>query len=134
MVSQAVVLVGGTGPALRASGRPPLSVGAPSGVPALVPLGNRPFLFHVLDSLADAGIEEAILLVDRRAEGHVASALARPPAWPLEVRCLVQEPANGLVGALTTCEEVLGDEPVLLHMGDSLCRAPLDLDGLELGP
>jgi glucose-1-phosphate thymidylyltransferase len=128
VASKAVVLVGGPNVVPHGSGTGSGALRDVAAAPALVPLGNRPFLFHVLDSLSGGGIEEVTLVADRRDEAAVSAAVTADE-WPLRIRCVACEPSAGLADAICGA----AGDAVLLHLGDGLAELPLDVRGPEIG-
>ncbi len=124
-VTTAVVLAAGRGTRMQAAGPggPPLSAeqeaAARQGAKAMMPVG-RPFLDHVLSSLADAGIGRIGLVV---APDHAAIAdryrnRVRPRRF--ELSFLVQSEPAGTAHAVLAAEEFVGGEAFLMVNGDNL--------------
>jgi molybdenum cofactor cytidylyltransferase len=87
----------------------------------LAPLDGRPLLQHALDAVADAGLDDAVVVLGRGA-GDVEAAIA----WRSERRVVNPRPEDGLasslrVGLVTAMADpaadaiivVLGDQPAL---------------------
>jgi NDP-sugar pyrophosphorylase family protein len=115
---KAVVLVGGEGTRLR-----PLTETIPK---PLLPFMNRPFLDHVLDRLADHGVEEVVCSSPYLESGFhdfLEGRSGRPPAvrWITEARPL------GTAGAIAGARDHLAETFLALN-GDVL--ADLDLGEL----
>jgi D-glycero-D-manno-heptose 1,7-bisphosphate phosphatase len=113
----ALVLAGGRGTRLRSA--------VPDRVKPLAPIGDEPFLARVLDQLAAAGCERAILCT-----GHGAAAIEREfgadhGGMPL-VHSVESRPL-GTAGALRLGIEHTAADAVLVVNGDSFCD--LDLAG-----
>ena len=110
-------------------------VAAAAGQKGMMPVGRdgRPFLDHVLSSLADAGAGDVVLVVAPdhaiiRAH-YAASRLSR-----VSVRCAVQPDATGTAHAVLAAEPLVGDRPFLVLNADNLypvdvLRSLVDLDG-----
>jgi glucose-1-phosphate thymidylyltransferase len=94
--------------------------------PALVPVGNRPFLFHVLDSIERAGVTHAVLVTDRRHETAIGSAVASACDWSFEVKCTSSSPSE-------VFRTLAGGGPVLAHFGTGLGPLPIEPGDRELG-
>jgi glucose-1-phosphate thymidylyltransferase len=86
----------------------------------LFPLANRPFLFHILDSLEAAGITAAALVVGPDAEAGLSAAVEAGAGSGLALEWLELDDELGLADALRRAEPFLAGDPFLLHMGDSL--------------
>ena len=94
----------------------------PAGPKQLFPIANRPILFHNLEALRNAGLLEALILVERDAVDAIERAVGDGSEWGLGVRYAEYVPAVGLAGALAAGGDFLGDEGVLVQQGDALLR------------
>lgn len=92
----------------------------------LLPVANRPVLFHTLDWLDAAGVREVALMVDRRMVRPVREMLVAADAWSLTVTCLPHNVEGGLGAAFEVAGDVLAGEAFLLHLGDNLARGPFE--------
>jgi glucose-1-phosphate thymidylyltransferase len=99
---------------------------APVGPKHLVPVANRPILFHNLAAARASGIEEATILAEPAAADAIRAAVGRGCEWGLQVRHVTWRPELGLRGALAAGRDFLGDRPVLVQHGDALLRERLD--------
>jgi glucose-1-phosphate thymidylyltransferase len=88
----------------------------------LFPVANRPILFHNLEALRAAGILEATILSEPDAGTAIECAVGDGRDWGLTVHHAPWSTSDGLLGALATGREFLGDEPVLVEHGDALLR------------
>jgi molybdenum cofactor cytidylyltransferase len=81
----------------------------------LAPLAGRPILQHVLDRLADAGIEDVTVVL-----GGDAAAIEGAIAWRAERRVVNPDPERGLASSLHVGMATIGDaaEAVLIVLGD----------------
>ncbi|MCA9001339.1 MAG: nucleotidyltransferase family protein [Planctomycetes bacterium] len=134
----AVVLAAGAGTRMRREGADAgLSEeqrrAAHSGAKAMMPLGDRPFLDHVLHGLAEAGIREVCLVV---APDHEAMRAHYETLRPTRLRLefAVQESPKGTAHALLSAEAWAGDGEFLLINGDNhypgaALRALVELHG-----
>ena len=106
----AMVLAAGLGTRMR-----PLTNDRPK---ALVEVGGRALIDHVLDRLADAGVEKAVVNVHwfaDRLESHLA-ARTRPAVVISDERAELLETGGGLKKA----RPLLGDDPVFVANIDSV--------------
>lgn len=110
-------------------------VAAAAGQKGMMPVGrdDRPFLDHVLSSLAEAGAGDVVLVVapDHAIirEHYAASRLSR-----VSVRFAVQPDATGTAHAVLAAKPLVGDRPFLVLNADNLypvdvLRSLVDLDG-----
>jgi glucose-1-phosphate thymidylyltransferase len=118
-IAKALIIAGGT-PSANAW------QGVTEGPSQLFPVANRPIIFHVLENLRHAGLMEATILVDPRWRAAIGDAVGDGRRWNLDVRYAECTAADGLAGALATCEGFIGSEPVLVHQADALLRERLN--------
>jgi glucose-1-phosphate thymidylyltransferase len=114
-IAKALILTGRT-----AYDRPWPSVR--SGPKHLVPVANRPILFHNLEALRKAGMLEATIAVEPESAEPIMAAVGDGSAWNLAVSYVRWRPATGVGGALVAAREFLADEPALVGPGDALHR------------
>jgi glucose-1-phosphate thymidylyltransferase len=94
--------------------------GAIDGEPtALTPVANRPLLLHVLDSLAQAGIEDVVLAADEQLAPEVERAVEGAGRPGLRLTHLALGELT-LAAALSEVARLRGPTPVLVHFADSL--------------
>ena len=93
-----------------------------SGPKHLVPVANRPILFHHLETLRNAGMLEAMIAVEPKIARLISAAVGNGSDWNLAVRYVEWMPATGISGALTAARDFLADEPVLVRPADALHR------------
>lgn len=109
--TKAMVLAAGLGKRMR-----PLTDTIPK---PMVRLGGRPLIDHVLDRLAAAGIDEAVVNVHYHAEvlqQHLATRTCEPRITISDERDALLDTGGGLVRAL----DLLGTDPFLVHNSDSV--------------
>ena len=130
-----LVLAGGAGTRLR-----PLTY---SGAKQLVPVANRPILFYVFDSLAEAGIDDVVVIVSPETAGDVQGAVGDGSRWHARVRFVVQERPAGLAHAVKVAGPALENQDFCMFLGDNLIgtkirdaaetfRTSIDLSGLVM--
>jgi glucose-1-phosphate thymidylyltransferase len=107
-----LILSGGRGTRLR-----PLTHTAAK---QLVPVGNRPILFHVLDNLKNAGIEEVAVVISPETGGAVRDALGSGEAWGMRLDYVLQSEPLGLAHAVKIAERYLGSDSFVMYLGDNL--------------
>jgi glucose-1-phosphate thymidylyltransferase len=88
----------------------------------LVPVANRPILFHHLDALREAGVLEATIAVERRAARAIRDAVGDGGEWGVRVGYVHCSSHLGLERALEMAHDVAGDEPILVQRAGALLR------------
>lgn len=135
----AIVLARGLGTRMRREAEgvtlaPGQSTAAAQGLKAMIPDDRgRPFLAHVLSSLADGGITHVALVVAPEHDAIRAWLAAHPPTR-LRVDCVVQQDPKGTADALVAAEAWTAGRDVLVLNADNLypvaaIRTLVDLGG-----
>lgn len=88
----------------------------------LVPVANRPILFHNLEALRLAGVLEATIAVEPETASAIRAAVGDGSDWGLGIRYLECPSGIGLDDALSTARSFVGDEPVLVQLAGALLR------------
>lgn len=125
---RAVVLAAGRGTRMR---EPDASVEltpeqrtmADAGLKMLVPIHGRPFLAYVLHELAEAGVEEACLVVGPGDDDPVRTAVEAMRMERLRISFGVQDEPLGSAHALLAAEAAVGDAPFLVINADNVYTA-----------
>ena len=121
---KAVILARGRGTRMRADdGAAPLdsrqAAVADTGVKALIPLANRPFLDYVLSTLADAGCRRICLVVGPEQRAIRDYYLHEVQLQRLSIEFAVQEEAHGTADAVSAAAEFAGRDPFLMVNSDN---------------
>lgn len=108
---RALVLSGGEGSRLR-----PITH---TNAKQLIPVANKPILFHGLEAIAAAGIREVGVVVGQT-EAEVRAAVGDGSAWGLDVTYIRQEAPLGLAHAVKVSGDFLAGAPFLMYLGDNV--------------
>ncbi len=108
---KALVLSGGTGTRLR-----PLSYSMPK---QLVPIANKPVLFHCLESIAAAGITQTAIIVGDRA-ASIRQAAGDGGRFGLRISYITQDAPLGLAHAVLVARQFLADDDFVMYLGDNV--------------
>ena len=109
---KALVLCAGKGTRLK-----PLTHTVPK---PLVPIVNKPVLFHILEQIAEAGINDIGIVVSPETRPYIEEAVGDGSKWGAHVTFVVQSPPRGLAHAVQVAQGFLGDSPFLMFLGDNL--------------
>lgn len=94
----------------------------------LIPVANRPVLFHVLDALRDAGARDVGVVVSQESRPLLSAAVGDGHALGVRVRYIDQPAPRGLAHATACGREFVAGDDFLLYLGDTLI--PEGLRGL----
>ncbi|NLF68171.1 MAG: NTP transferase domain-containing protein [Candidatus Anammoximicrobium sp.] len=138
-LDKAVILARGLGTRMRAADDTAAlderqAVAAASGVKALIPLGDRPFLDYLLATLADAGYRRICLVVGPEQEEIRDYYTRRVTLQRLSIRFAIQDQALGTADAVAAAAAFAGDDPFLTVNSDNFypreaCQALRNLSG-----
>jgi glucose-1-phosphate thymidylyltransferase len=111
---KALVLAAGKGTRLK-----PLTNTVPK---HLLPVGNKPVLFHVLDYIKDAGIQYIGIVVSPDSRPYIEEAIGASSQWRGKITFVIQPEPLGLAHAVKVARGFLGDSPFLMLLGDNLIQ------------
>jgi histidinol-phosphate phosphatase family protein len=103
---QAVIVAGGRGTRLR-----PLTDQRPK---TMVEVGGKPFLDHLLEQLAQQGLEEVLLLLGYRADA-ILDHVGNGDAWRLAVSAVVTDPDDETSLRMLAARDRLHDRFLFLY-------------------
>lgn len=123
MIRTAVIMAAGLGTRMRRADEGAAldasqSAVAESGVKGMIPI-RRPFLEYVLSALADAGIDEVVLVIGPQHDAIRQHFTVDAPPQRVRVRFAVQAEPIGTANAVTTAAALLGDAPFLVLNADN---------------
>jgi glucose-1-phosphate thymidylyltransferase len=87
---------------------------------ALIPLAGKTILSIIIDQLAEAGVKDFILVVGYLGDKIMDYAKAKYP--DLNITIIYQNERKGLGHAIHLCKEVVGEDEVLIALGDTICE------------
>lgn len=109
---KAIIPTGGRGTRMR-----PLTY---SSNKHLIPLANKPLILYPIEAVAAAGITEIAITYDAMFLDQVKSILGDGSEWGVQLTYVLQEKPAGLANIIEVCEEFIGDDRFVLHLGDNI--------------
>lgn len=109
-----VILSGGTGSRLR-----PITF---SMAKQLVPVANKPILHYGIEDMASAGITEAVIIISPQTGDEVRRNVGNGSQFNMSIEYVVQQEPLGLAHALATAFPAVGDDDILMYLGDNLVK------------
>jgi glucose-1-phosphate thymidylyltransferase len=111
---KALILAAGKGTRLR-----PLTNTVPK---HLLPVGNKPILFHVLDYIKEAGIKDIGIVVSPDSGHYIEEAINTGSHKGGKIKFIVQPEPLGLAHAVKVAQGFLVDSSFLMFLGDNLIQ------------
>jgi len=86
----------------------------------LLPVGNKPMIFHPIDKLREIGIEDILIVTGTEHIGDVVNLLGSGTEYQCRFTYKVQDQAGGIAQALGLAENFAGDDPIVVILGDNI--------------
>lgn len=86
----------------------------------LLPVYDKPMICYPLQTLIDAGITEIMIVSGRGHAGHFLELLGSGAEYGVHITYEIQEEAGGIAQALGLAERWVGDESVVVILGDNI--------------
>ena len=118
-IRKAVILAGGSGTRLR-----PLTLATNK---HLLPLYDKPVIYHAIEKLVDAGISRIMVVTSPEHIDNFVRALGSGEHWKLksgdesqiQITYGIQNKPGGIAQGLYIARDYIGDEPCILYLGDN---------------
>jgi glucose-1-phosphate thymidylyltransferase len=95
------------------------------GAKHLVPVANKPILFHNLEALEGAGVRSAVIVAEPRLAGRLRDAVGDGTDWGMDIDFLHGRAREGLESALARASDVADGQPILVESADTLLSGGL---------
>ncbi len=112
MTTKGIILAGGTGSRLHP---PTVAVSK-----QLLPVYDKPMIYYPLSVLMLAGIRDVLVITTAVDQSGFVRLLGDGSSWGMRITFAVQDEPNGLAEAFLIGEDFIGDDPVMLVLGDNL--------------
>lgn len=99
------------------AGRAPLD---PRLAAPLVPVANRPILFHALEAMREAGVEDVAIVCSDTTADAIRAAVGDGTRWGLNLTHLDVDRADGPAAPLHVAHDFVEDGPFIYSRGDGL--------------
>ena len=111
-IVKGVILAGGTGSRLY-----PLTKVTNK---HLLPVGRKPMIFHPIEKLTAAGVEEILIVTGTEHMGAVVQLLGSGREYDCRFTYKVQDEAGGIAQALGLAENFIGTDRMCVILGDNI--------------
>ena len=86
----------------------------------LLPVYDKPMIYHPLQTLIDAGVKDIMIISGRGHAGHFLELLGSGAEFGVRLTYEIQEEACGIAHALSLAEDFADDESVAVVLGDNV--------------
>ncbi len=91
----------------------------------LLPVGNKPMIFHPVEKLIEVGITEILIVTGPEHMGAVVSLLGSGRDFGCEFTYKVQDQAGGIAEALGLAQHFCGTDKMVVILGDNIFQDSL---------
>jgi glucose-1-phosphate thymidylyltransferase len=86
----------------------------------LLPVYDKPLIYYPLQAMARAGIHDVLVTTNPEHAGHFMQLLGSGREFGLKLAYELQEEAGGLAQAVALADTFVGDDKVLVLLGDNI--------------
>ncbi|WP_242221180.1 sugar phosphate nucleotidyltransferase [Bacillus cereus group sp. BfR-BA-01380] len=86
----------------------------------LLPVGRYPMIYHSVYKLKECNIEDIIVITGKEHMGDVVNFLGSGMEFGVSITYRVQEKAGGIAQALGLCEAFVGNDKMVVILGDNV--------------
>ncbi|MGK5091718.1 sugar phosphate nucleotidyltransferase [Deltaproteobacteria bacterium TL4] len=91
----------------------------------LLPIGGKPMIFHPIEKLTEAGIEDILIVTGVDHMGDVVNLLGSGKNYKCRFTYKVQDQAGGIAQALGLGEQFANHEKICVILGDNIFFDPI---------
>jgi len=91
----------------------------------LLPVGDVPMIYHPINRLVEAGIEDIMIVTGVEHCGDMMSLLGSGADHGCSFTYKVQDKPDGIAGALRLCKGFVGDNSCVVLLGDNIFKEDL---------
>lgn len=114
---KALILAGGRGTRLR-----PITHTSNKHV---IPIGNRPMIFRVIEDAVEIGIKDIIININKGDKELPVIIDAANDLWKVKIRYIEQPEPNGMMYPIKLAEKLIGDDEFFFSAGDNILSGGL---------
>ncbi len=86
----------------------------------LLPIYDQPLIYYPLQAMARAGVRDVLVITNPEHAGHFIQLLGSGRDFGLQLAYELQEEAGGLAQAVSLAESFVGQEKMLVLLGDNI--------------
>lgn len=86
----------------------------------LLPIGDKPMIYHPIEKLIEAGIDEILIVTGVEHMGHVVGLLGSGYEFGCRFTYKVQDEAGGIAQALALAENFVHGDRMIVILGDNI--------------
>jgi len=86
----------------------------------LLPVGNKPMIFHPIEKLTGIGIRDILIVTGTEHMGDVVIFFCSGAEYNCRFTYKVQDQAGGIAQALGLAENFAGNDPIVVILGDNI--------------
>src|SRR3990167_8778886 len=91
----------------------------------LIPLANKPMIFHAIQKAAEVGIKE-IFINTNPGEGELQKVVGDGSRWGISIQYFEQEGGpQGIAHVVKCAERFIGDDPFMFYLSDNIVLGSL---------
>lgn len=91
----------------------------------LLPIGKKPMIYYPIERLLECGIKEILIVTGTEHMGDVVSLLGSGKDFGCRFTYKVQDEAGGIAQALSLAENFVGDDHMIVILGDNIFQTSL---------